>query len=74
MSQVSAAAEHAKAIDWNVVAAATAVFFGTVVTTVLGGLKARSELNKKLSTNQDGASKLMALSSRITKLFVRLPL
>lgn len=48
MSEVSTVVKQANAVDWNVVAAAVAVFFGTVITTVLGGLKARSELTKKL--------------------------
>lgn len=55
---VSSAADAAT-LDWNVVAAAVAVFVGTLVTTVLGWRKGAKNLEKKLSKD-DGTPSVTA--------------
>lgn len=56
---VASTVSQASSIDWNVIAAAIAVFFGTLATTVLGWLRGRREVEKKLSKD-DGTPSVTA--------------
>lgn len=49
MSQVSSVAEHATTVDWDIVAAAAATFFGTLVITIWGWFQGKKKVNSHLS-------------------------
>lgn len=48
MSQVSTAVSTASSLDWNVAAAAAAVFMGTLLTTVYGWFRGKKKLDVRL--------------------------
>lgn len=51
MSQVSEAAKTAASVDWTVVATGSAVFIGTVITTIWGWVQGKKKVEQTLSTS-----------------------
>jgi hypothetical protein len=56
VSQVSTAA----GLDWNVVAAAVAVFLGTLITTVFGWYKGRERIQRRLQPVDQGGTAMIS--------------
>lgn len=54
MSPVSTAASQAINLDWNILAAAVAVFLGTLITTIFGWFKGKERVQKALPASGAG--------------------
>lgn len=53
MSEPSAVASHAATVDWNIVAAALATFFGTLCVTIWGFVTGKRKITERLQ-GRDG--------------------
>lgn len=54
MSTPSAIVSHAATVDWNLVAAAAATFFGTLTVTIWGWFQGKKKLAQRLEGHQPG--------------------